>query len=177
MEETYRPGRAERRRRLAARLAPRKPVVQRSTLGWRRAAAVGVLLVLMAVAGIMGEAARSSTAETADWVLTQPHQSAQLSYVRDRGKTHEYRIILDGAETPIDDDSALEGGHVGDAIQYVTAPDDPTWIVAVGEPGAWDPDPIGDRILTAVFRIMAGVASLLVGAKLLPEDLRRITGT
>lgn len=173
MGEMFRPGRTERLRRLAARPQRHRATTQRDTLAWRRAAAALVFVLLASLAAIMTQSAIDSRAETAEWVLTQPHHSAELTYVRDRGKTQDYRASIKGVETAIDDGTVLDGLQVGDRIEYVTNPQDPGWIVAVGDPGDWDPDPLGDRIMAIVMAVLACVGSLLAAAKLVPEDLWR----
>ncbi|MFB0834276.1 hypothetical protein ACX8Z9_14435 [Arthrobacter halodurans] len=104
----------------------------------RRAIAVGIAVVLVALAFGMDAASRESFESDARLVATQPHLSAPLVDVRNCGRAcTEYVVAVDGREIVLDNDGALHDPRIGEAVRYVVDPEDPDRTVAVGEPENW----------------------------------------
>lgn len=141
----------------------------------RRAIAVGIAVVLVALAFGMDAASRESFESDARLVATQPHLSAPLVDVRNcRRACTEYVVAVDGREIVLDNDGALHDPRIGAAVRYVVDPEDPDRAIAVGEPEDWIPDHTGDLILLVFFVAVALGTSAWVAYKFLPEDVERL---
>lgn len=60
----------------------------------------------------------------------------------------------------------------GTSIQYVTDPDDPSHLIAVGEPSDWERPPLEDTLITVGVVLASLVAGGGIAMRIVPEDLQ-----
>ncbi|MFJ2618487.1 hypothetical protein [Glutamicibacter sp. NPDC087344] len=163
-----------RRRRTGRNRDPRRS--KRDTLPRRRAAAVALALALPLLAVGISSEAETSFAYDAHLVATESSASARLVEISGchRGCSN-YVLSKGGEEFPLDRYDALDDPQVGDEVDYVVDPQDPGRAVAVGYPEFWESDPDGNLLLRLVLMAMALGAAAWSAAKLVPEDLKRLT--
>lgn len=176
---TFRPGREQRRQRLATRRGrrARQPDLRDSTEGvlrypvWLRRAVAGALLVILPVGGWLFAHWNITEGQAdADAVATQPRHTARLVDVRDRGRDCPcYKVEYEGEEYELYNGYPLDE-TIGSPVQVVFRPDDPELVIGVSDPWTWEPDPEADRTVYTVM-LLLGFGLALVGAwKLLPDD-------
>lgn len=176
---TFRPGREQRRQRLATRRGrrARQPLLEEIRQGvlrypvWLRRALAGALLVVLPVVGWLF--ARWNIAEgqaDADAVATQPRHTAKLVDFREWGRSCPcYKVEYEGEVYELYNGYPLDE-TLGAPVQIVFRPDDPELAIGVSDPWSWEPDPAADRTVYTVM-LLLGFGFALVGAwKLLPDD-------
>lgn len=146
------------------------------SLAVRRVLATALAALLLTAAVLGDTAMKESFDRDGRLVQTQPHRTGTVVEVTHAGRGMDtYTVEVNGELNELDYGWLLPDETPGARFQFVVDPEDGAHLIAVGSPDDWQLHPLEGILATGLILLVAGGISVWAAAKILPEDLERLT--
>lgn len=141
------------------------------SLKTRRIIAAVIVVGLFSAAVVASMAGKADFERDGEIVRTQETHHGVIVDHRYEGRNSTIPIVWTGTrEQDLDYGWFLDSDDEGTTVSYVIDPEDPSHLIAVGEPSDWKMTPLEDTLITVVGLLVTLFLAGLAASRIVPED-------